>query len=162
MTATYNDIETTCLIILDALNPYSRQGSLLRLLYNTGLRIEEAIQLKRFTIDDTTFTIDTEKNSLNRTFSLDLLPLPYLQYLPYNPAPTFLHNFSSYTNICGYIKRFADKRYYKGDKDILTNIYRYRYAYYLREEGYTVAQIQEAFGHLSVSSTLSYLAPISY
>lgn len=162
MQATFLEIETTCLIIRDSFSPLSSQGAILHFLYNTGCRIEEAIQLERITVDGANFIVDTEKNSENRTFPIDLLPKYYFGLVPVALGDFARKTLGSYTNIVRAIYKHTDKIYYKGRKDILTNIYRYRYAYWLREQGYTNEQIQVAFGHLSLNSTLSYLSPIAW
>lgn len=158
--ATYDEINTTCLLLVSRSSVGTSLRNILELLYNTGLRIEEAIQLKRFTVDATTFIVDTEKNSLNRTFPLALLPVGYLPYIPLSSPPFGRVNMGSYTSCVRHIFNVADKIYYKGDKNVLTNIFRYRYAKSLQMQGYTIEQIQEAFGHLSQASTLSYLADL--
>jgi len=162
MIATYNQIDESCLIILDRSDNGSLANAVFRLLYNTGVRIQEAVQLPRFSLGVADFTIDTEKNSLNRTFPIGYLPPIYYNYLPYNPGFGGFQTISSYSTVVRQIKSFTDQIYYKGENNILTNIFRYRYARYLQHEGFTLLQIKEAFGHLSTQSTLSYLADIHF
>jgi site-specific recombinase XerD len=162
MVATYQDIENTCIQIRDAYSRLSSVGAVFSFLYNTGCRIEEAIQLPRITLETSTFVVDTEKNSQNRTFGIELLPTFYKQFLPIPSGDFSVRNLSSYSNAVRCLYKATDKIYYKGQKDILTNIFRYRYAYLLREQGLTNEQIQIAFGHLSLQSTLSYLSAIEY
>lgn len=140
----------------------SAQGSVLSLLYNTGLRIQEAVELKRFSLGNLTFIVDTQKNSLDRTFPSYYLPSNYRNFLPYVSGLLGWQTISSYTNVVRAIHNYSDKIYYKNENNILTNIYRYRYARMLQNYGYTLEQIKNEFGHLSTASTLSYLADIYY
>lgn len=160
--ATISDLIETCDLLIFRSPPTSVQRAVFQLLYNTGCRVEEAIQLKRITLQATTFTVDTEKNSLNRVFPLALLPASYLPYLPYVPNLLASSNFGSYTSSVRFSNLNRNKRYFKVDNSIPTNIFRYRYAWQLREDGYTNEQIRDAFGHISMSSTLNYLAPLYY
>lgn len=160
--ATYEQINSTCLQILGRYNINTGLGAVLHLLYRTGLRVEEAIQLDRFTLGTSEFIVDTEKNSLPRVFELSILPNLYFNFLPVPSYPFARTKLSSYTSVVRAIKFDSDRIYYKGGKDILSNVFRYRYAYYLQQQGYTVEQIKEAFGHISLASTLSYLSPIYF
>lgn len=160
--ATYQDIDDTCLSILSRFSPFSSQGSVFQFLYNTGCRVQEAIQLKRISLTTISFIVDTEKKSLDRTFDISLLPPNYFNYLPFNPSEFSVKTLSSYTSVIRAIFSNADKMYFKDKNNVLSNIFRYRYALFLQNNGLTLEQIRAEFGHISVQSTLSYLSPIYY
>jgi len=161
-TATFLDIQQTVNYLLTRVDIGTSLGAVINLLYNCGLRIEEACELKRFTLGDTTFTIDTEKRSYNRTFSLSLLPYPYFDVLPYTPQQWNLGVISSPSSVQRFVLSNSPKIFYKDSKRITSNIFRYYYARNLEQQGYTLEQIQVAMGHSNIASTLSYLAPIYY
>jgi integrase len=160
--ANFSDLDNTCLLIISRFPVGSSQNSVLNFVYNTGCRIEEAIQLERITLGATTFTVDTEKKSLNRTFALSLLPPNYLNFLPVPASPLARKTLSSYTSIVRAILLNADRIYYKNTNDILSNVFRYRYVRYLQEQGYSFSQIKQDMGHISNQSTASYLADVFY
>jgi integrase len=160
--ATFEDLETTCLLLISRAPAMSIQRAVFEFLYNTGCRIEEAIQLKRITLGVSTFEVDTQKNSNNRIFPLVLLPPSYLPYLPVSLDLLGRQNFGSYTSSVRFSNLNRNRRYFKADNSIPTNIFRYRYAWKLRNDGLTVEQIRYEFGHISTASTLNYLSALYY
>lgn len=162
MIATYNDLETTCNVILRQYDIYTNVGATLQLLYDTGLRAEEAVQLERFTLTSSTFIVNTEKNSSNREFPLSILPAAYIQALSAPPISGYPYTIGSYTSLVRAVKMHSDKQYYKDKKFLVANVFRYRYVRYLQSIGYTIEQIANDLGHLSLTSTASYLQTVHY
>lgn len=160
--ATFENIQETVNYLLGRVDINTNLGAVVHLLHATGLRINEACELKRFTLDTTTFVVDTEKKSYNRIFPLALLPSAYLPLLPYSPGFGVGNTISSCSSVTRFVLLNSTKVFYKSDKNITSNIFRYHFARNLLQEGYTVEQIQIQMGHSNLTSTLSYLAPIYF
>lgn len=160
--ATFQDIQDTANYLVSRVDVNSSLGAVVNLLYNCGLRIDEACQLRRFTLFPSLFIVDTEKKSLDRTFLLPLLPSAYLPLLSNPVTPLSLWVISSPTSVSRFILKNSPKVFFKGENKITTNIFRYYYARNLQNQGYTLAQIQAAMGHSSPLSTMSYLAPVFF
>lgn len=160
--ATFQDIKNVVDYLIPRCDINTPLGAVVHLLYRCGLRVEEACELKRFTILPTTFTVDTEKKSLDRTFDLGLLPSAYYPALSSPPPLPVLWVLSSTSSVTRFILQNSPQIFYKDTKRITTNLFRYYYVRNLQDQGYTVEQIQVIMGHSNISSTLSYLSPIYY
>lgn len=160
--ATLQDLDTTCLLLISRSPQMSKQKAVFQFLYFTGCRVRESIELFRIEIVGNNFVVDTEKGSDNRNFRLSLLPPSYLPFLPYVPNLLVNPNFGSYTSSVRFSNFNRNKRYFKADNSVPTNLFRYRYAWQLRANGKSNKQIQKEFGHISLQSTLNYLEPLYY
>lgn len=129
---------------------------ILQLLYNTGLRIEEAIQAERWSpVDADGYDVVLAKSSGVRYIHRYLVPVKCQEI--YDNQPDNFYQF-----------RIRQVRYYmkyytpatnisKGEKETVCHLFRYNYCRKLYDEGYSVADISAIIKHSSPALTSHYI-----
>lgn len=126
------------------------------MLYKHGLRVNEVLELDRWTLDNNNqFNIVTEKSSEIRKINMAEVSSEYL---------VLLSNKMSSNRICSYdvakdrFKKYFDTSlYYSDKKRICTHIFRHNYVKRLIRKGLTEREVAILMGHKNEKNTLNYI-----
>ena len=138
----YNDIDNHCVHLLNnSVNYYLYINPFITTMYNTGLRIGEVIELERWSLfDSDNFSVFLEKNNGNRIIRKEILPTAFVDLLSNDIA---VKRYFSIRQLRYFIQHnglfFHTTR---GNKDISSHIFRYRFIRELFINGYTYAEIK--------------------
>lgn len=129
---------------------------ILQLLYNTGLRIEEAIQAERWSaIDADGYNVVLAKSSGVRYIHRYLVP-EKCQDIYDDPLVNFFQ--FRIRQVRYYIKYYTPAtNISKGMKDSVCHLFRYNYCRKLYDEGYTIEEISEIIKHSTPALTSHYV-----
>ena len=148
-----------------------RNRALLWLLYRTGLRITEALDLRLQDLDRPKVTVALGKGGKTRTVAmspdawaaLDLwLARRKAKAVPAG-SPVFCTLRGGWIGH-GYIRQMLERAKAKGgvEKRVHAHAFRHTFASELAEEGVDLVVIQRALGHASLSQTATYLARLGH
>lgn len=132
-----------------------RTASLFQLMYNTGLRIREVLQVDRWTDTGTGFfAVHLEKGEGTREIAQAQVPASllasYIGHLPFT-----LETYSAVNNT---FKYYGPGLIFGDDTRPTTcHAFRYQYMKQLSADGLTVAQVAAIMGHMNQANTAKYI-----
>ena len=140
-----------------------KHQAIIGLLYSTGLRIGEVMNLKVMDIDSSRMVIFVKggKKIKDRVVPLSAKQLELLRsyYRTYRPS-TFLfegtEGVSNYSNssVNKFIKRYVNRARIK--KKVFAHTFRHSFSTHLLENGTDVRGIRQLLGHTSIKTTMIY------
>lgn len=135
---------------------YIYEKSLYQLLYNTGLRAQEAIQLNRWSIYDlSTYLVTTSKSSHNRLISRALVPEILQNQII---IQTLKYKVITYDTLLNHFEKMSRGIVFSvGGKKTALHLFRYNFARKLLDQGKTSEEIRVNLGHVSIENTNIYL-----
>lgn len=139
---------------IDTYNP--TVGTVLQMLHDTGLRINEVIELDRWTYSPAEeWTVKLEKGDASRVFILGDMPPRFVDVLNGPGWPAWF----SYQAAAKIVRAAMPRLVFNSDSRPTTfHAWRYRFVWLLRDRDHlTAAQIATQICHKSVSSTLHYM-----
>lgn len=139
-----------------------KHKTIICLMYSTGMRVGEVINLKIENIDSSRMIINIidAKGGKDRQVTLDptLLKLLRLYFTQYRPVDYLFNGQSSpqYSerSIAQFIQKYADLAGLK--KRVYPHLIRHNYATHLHEAGADLSIIQKLLGHSSIKTTQIY------
>ena len=136
---------------------YSRPttGAIFQLLYDTGLRVREVLEVERWNAnDDDTYTVQLEKQEGTRIIQVNDVPGLIEQRYADN-TPFTMETYSAVNNM---FKRYAPGLLFGNDVRRTTcHAFRYQFMKQLSENGMSTAQIAETMGHVNLANTARYI-----
>lgn len=130
-------------------------ADIFQLLYNTGLRINEVLEVERWVpLGPDFFEVQLSKREDTRTIPASSIPPGILDYYA-NQQPYYLETYSAVNN--------TFRRYTPGivierkKKTTLLHAFRYRYIKALHASGMSLADVAAAVGHKVQASTAGYI-----
>ncbi len=127
-----------------------------RLMFATGCRASEAIDMTRWSIDEhSNVLLQPLKNNNTRKFSLLDVDAMIGVYLIEHAE---FRKFVNYRKLQYSMRQSLVKmNVVNGDKSSLLHLYRHNYAKQKMDTGWSLVQLQIDFGHKDVNSTLNYV-----
>lgn len=157
MLADNNTIDQFLTTLINQVPPtYVYEKALFQVLYNTGLRAQESIQLNRWSLYDTSnYLVTTSKSSHNRIISRALVPEPIQNQII---LQTLKFKVITYDTLLNYFEKMSKGIIFSvGGKKTALHLFRYNYARKLQAGGKTVEEIRHSLGHVSIENTNIYL-----
>lgn len=129
-------------------------GNLAKVLVETGLRIGEVLELSRWSYDTgTLWSVQLEKGEAVRSIDSSQLPSLFMMAL----EGTFDASFYNYKAVNYTFTKHMPFFLCNGDqRRTVAHIFRYYFVQKLKNEGYSVQEIQAILMHKSLSSTALY------
>lgn len=147
--------------------PNTKHKAIIALLYSSGIRRDELINLQLKDIDSKRMVIRINLGKGNKSrdalLSANALKLLRLYYQTFHPKPTkYIFEAGgkpgstySASSICKVVKRAAEKVGIQ--KKVSTHTLRHSFATHLLEQGANLKLIQRLLGHTSLRTTMVYL-----
>ncbi len=135
-------------------------GAIFSLMYNTGLRANEALEPARWTeVSAGAFEVTLSKGEGTRKIAKELVPELIIQH--YKQQRNFI--FETYSSVNNTFKRYALGLLVNEDKRRTTShAFRYRFMQQLASEGYSIAEIAAVMGHVNQANTAKYVGSRIY
>ena len=144
--------------------PKFRDKVIVQLLYSTGIRVGECVQLKRqdINVDRMTIRIVRGKGQKDRYVPLSPMMLEQLElyYKKYNPGDYIFYGRKSEEPMCrATINRIIRNANFviETKEKITPHTFRHSFATMLTEEGESLYKIQRILGHKSIHTTFRYI-----
>lgn len=150
--------ETLSGVIQRAQNDRPTTAALFELMYNTGLRIREVIEVERWQPEDNdTYTVQLEKGEGTRIIQVAEVPaLIEQQYA--SGLPFTMETYSAVNNT---FKYYAPGILFGSDTRRTTlHAFRYRFMKRLEKNGATIPEIAAIMGHINQANTARYVTDI--
>ena len=152
-------------IFFDACENYEYK-TIFMLIYGTGLRISEAVNLRVEDIDSTNMRLfvrngkgERERYTVLPKASLEMLRKYYKMYNPKHPEGyMFLNEYGNplkVERLRVFFRRYRRKA--KISEDFIVHSLRHSFATKLVEEGVSLVQVKELLGHSCIRSTMEYV-----
>ena len=152
-------------IFFDACENYEYK-TIFMLIYGTGLRISEAVNLRVEDIDSTNMRLfvrngkgERERYTVLPKASLEMLRKYYKMYNPKHPEGyMFLNEYGNplkVERLRVFFRRYRRKA--KISEDFIVHSLRHSFATKLVEEGVPLVQVKELLGHSCIRSTMTYV-----
>lgn len=135
-------------------------AAIFQLMFNTGLRVREVLEVERWTAnDDETYTVQLEKREGTRRIELYHIPESIEQQFA-SQVPFTLETYSSVNNT---FKYYGIGILFGNDTRPTTcHAFRYQYIKQLSEDGLDTAQIAAIIGHVNTANTSRYITDPIY
>jgi len=131
------------------------------LLYATGCRATEAVELNKWTIvGNGTVTLQPLKHNTLRTFNLSILPTTFTYWFNNQPLYNEWTTYRRLQYLCA--KMFGGYQIEVGKKNSLLHLFRHNYIRKLVNSGLPLAQVQALMGHATIDTTTAYSTTIIY
>jgi site-specific recombinase XerD len=142
--------------ITQALNERPTTGAIFQLMYNTGLRVREVLEVDRWQYnDDDTFTVQLEKREGTRVIPISQVPDAISDRF-IDKVPFEMETYSAVNNT---FKYSAPGIIFGNDtRRTTSHAFRYQFVKQLAQEGKTVAEIAAILGHVNQANTSKYMS----
>lgn len=130
-------------------------AALFQLMYNTGLRVREVLEVERWQPnDDDTYTVQLEKREGTRIIQVAQVP----ELIEQQYASSIPFTMETYSAVNNTFKYHAPGLLFGSDTRRTTcHAFRYQFMKQLSEDGQTTAQIAATMGHLNLANTSRYI-----
>ena len=134
--------------------------AIFRLMYNTGLRANEALEVDRWTVAGTdSFEVQLSKDEGTRIIPYSSVPDSIIE----NYKNKVQYIYQTYSSINNTFKRFAPGFIINEDtRRTTSHIMRYRYMQQLKADGLSIAEIAVVMGHINTANTAKYVSSDIY
>lgn len=124
------------------------------LMKNTGCRSGETRQERWRFVEDDLFELETEKRNFNRLISESQVPSNFITCIINRDMKLCL---ASYSTIKFWLERCQPFTIYNTQKECSTHAFRHLFAKNLKEEGYSMTEIQVIMGEKYIASVYQYV-----
>ncbi len=130
-------------------------AAIFQLMYDTGLRINEVLDVTRWTAtDDDFYVVQLEKGEGTRTFPVGIVP-PLIEQ---NYASSTPYVYETYSAVNNTFKYYAPGVMFGNNQRPSTcHCFRYQYIKNLAQEGFSVSEISTIMGHVNPANTAQYI-----
>lgn len=155
--ATLQQLQAALLAVIEATSTdRPTTAAIFQLMYNTGLRVREVLEVDRWTAtDDDQYAVQLEKREGVRLIPIQAVPELIEQQLASN-IPFTMETYSSVNNT---FKYYAPGLLFGNDTRRTTcHAFRYQYMKQLSQDGMSVAQVAQVMGHVNLANTARYIS----
>lgn len=128
------------------------------ILYYSGFRISEIINLDVLDLNNGTFVMQPLKNNNIRTLSYSEFPLDFRDIIKHSTNVFLFNSVSSAQHF--FSNHWKYKTIFHKTKNVASHLFRHNYAKKLKNQGLTDGQIQLKLGEKQLSSAQNYIYSI--
>lgn len=142
-------------VIAQAQSDRPTTAAIFQLMYNTGLRVREVLEVERWqSTDYDTFIVQLEKREGTREIAISQVPDAISDRYVYSQQ----YEYETYSAVNNTFKYYAPGLIFGNDTRRTTcHAFRYQFMKQLAADGQTTAQVAATMGHVNLANTARYI-----